>query len=279
MTTPNTKTRRIFHFAQVLEGEPHEPNGEGYKCWREPKTGNSYAYSAGAGILHPEWMPVNQLPETTEPVTPASTKIPFPENGMPPRTERIRIVFEDEIRSTQAFPDANGKNWYLKTDGTIVFVEACDEIPWNSIPLRREETRTPAPTPKTRKRVVFEECDEADWKGDAMGRWWYQPKGTVKIVYSTYELSAEKGIVYFNRTEETVEPTKPPVWDGDASTNGPDGDCGYYSRVGINNSESEFIGKTFDSLFAAVIDLDRLKALAETYAAMHGATIEWEEAK
>ena len=279
MTTPNTKTRRIFHFAEVLEGEPHEPNGEGYKCWREPKTGNSYAYSAGAGILHPEWMPVNQLPETTEPVPPASTKIPFPENGMPPRTERIRIVFEDEIRSTQAFPDANGKNWYLKTDGTIVFVEACDEIPWNSIPLRREETRTPAPTPKTRKRVVLEECDEADWKVDAMGRWWYQPKGTVKIVYSTYELPAEKGIVYFNRTEETI-PGEPPVWRGTICARKNDlSQSGYYAHAIINHGNVEFTGTTFPCKDDTAADATRLEALAETYAAQHGAVIEWEESK
>ena len=210
-----------------------------------------------------------------------NTKIPFPENGMPPRTERIRIVFEDEIRSTQAFPDANGKNWYLKTDGTIVFVEACDEIPWNSIPLRREETRTPAPTPKTRKRVVFEECDEADWKGDAMGRWWYQPKGTVKIVYSTYELPAEKGIVYFNRTEEIItdEPPEPERWKGKVFYPEVNVGCGYYSRVAIDDGDVEFSGKTFDSYNASEADIPRLKALAETYAAHFGAVIEWEESK
>ena len=276
MTTPNETTRRIFHFAQVLEGETHEPNGEGYKCWREPKTGNSYAYSAGAGILHPEWMPVNQLPETTEPVPPTSTKIPFPEHGMPPRTERIRIVFEDEIRSTQAFPDAKGRHWYLRPDGEIISVEAGGEIPWNSIPLRREETRTPAPTPKTRTRIVFEECDEADWKGDAMGRWWYQPKGTVKIVYSTYELPAEKGIVYFNRAEEVItdEPPEPERWRGTTSIS-----SSIYARVEINDGDISFAGVGLGSQEKVAADLLRLKALAETYAAQHGAVIEWEESK
>ena len=199
--TPDAKTRRIYHFAEVLEGEHHAAHKNGYCYWFRPEFRYTVARHANSCYIAPDDVPVNPLPETTEPV-----------------------------------PSA----------------------------------------PRTRTRIVFEECDEADWKGDAMGRWWYQPKGTVKIVYSTYELPAEKGIVYFNRAEEviTVDPPKPERWRGTTSIS-----SSIYARVEINDGDISFAGVGLGSQEKVAADLLHLKALAETYAAQHGATIEWEDVK
>lgn len=215
----------------------------------------------------------------SEAVPPTSTKIPFPEHGMPPRTERIRIVFEDETRSTQAFPDANGKNWYLKTDGTIVFVEDGDEIPWNSIPLQRAETRTPAPAPRTRKRIVFEECDEPEV--DVAGNFWYSYPNGLVIGHAEPQEKTYGARPLLRRDDELVpvEPTKPERWNGYATACNYGSDSTWYASVGVSDTTFSVDGIEHDTCEEANADIPSLKALAETYAAQHGAVIEWEDAK